>query len=201
MPFYRAKPSVPILRLEISDSTFVTPSTSPGEEPSSSFNAVLPSRRPSQDNTTSTTSPLQSPSYVLPAPAPGISKARDESQKLLAHVLEQLRHRPKCPPSYSPPLQAAQAAKFIIPRPSVSRSASEQSSLGPENEEIYERTFSPDKAFDLMNRLRDVLVISLTHGWLMFSERYVLCETFSTSLFISTPPAVRPQRSSEVAKN
>jgi hypothetical protein len=201
MPFYREKPSVPVLRLEISDSTFVTPpSTSPGEEPSPSFNATLPSRRPSQGNATSTTSPLQPPSYVLPARAPGISKARDESQKLLAHVLEQLRHRPKCPPSYSPPLQAAQAAKSIIPRPSASRSTSEQS-LGPENEEIYERTFSPDKAFDLMNRLRDVLVISLTHGWLMFSERYVLCETFSASLFISTPPAVRPQRSSEVAKN
>jgi hypothetical protein len=72
--------------------------------------------------------------------------------------------------------------------------------LIPENEEIYERSFSPDTAFDLMNRLRDVLVISLTHGWQIFSERYVPWKTFLAFL-IFTPPAVPPQISSEVAKS
>jgi hypothetical protein len=43
--------------------------------------------------------------------------------------------------------------------------------LDPENEEFPERSFSPDVAFDLMNRLRDVLMISHTHGWQIFSER------------------------------
>lgn len=194
---------MPALRLEISDSTFVTPPSTPplaGDE-SSLFsrerrravsNAEFPSRRPSQGNPTSITS-LLSPTHVLPraAPPPGISKARDESQKLLAHVLEQLRHRPKCPSSYSPPLQAAPAAKSIIPRLSASRTTSEQS-LIPENEEIFERSFSPNTAFDLMNRLRDVLVISLTHGWQIFSERCVPWKTFLAALLISTPPAVPP---------
>jgi hypothetical protein len=176
MPFHREKLSVPVLRLEISD-TLASPSIPPGDGSSNSFperkralsNATLPSHRHSQSDTINTTSPLGlSPSSDLPPPlAPGISKARDELQKLLAHILEQLRHRPKCPP----PLQAASAAKSIIPLPSISRTTSEMQLLDPENEEFPERSFSPDVAFDLMNRLRDVLMISHTHGWQIFSER------------------------------
>ncbi|KAI0302159.1 hypothetical protein BC826DRAFT_987563 [Russula brevipes] len=157
------KLSMPVLRLEISDSTFVTPPSTPllvGDEPSPSFrqrvripsNAGLTSRRSSQGNISS------------------ISKARDESQKLLAHVLEQLRHRPECPSSYSLPFQVAPAAKSIIPRPSASRTTSELQSLDPEYEETSERAFSPDLAYDLMNRLRDVLMISLSQGWQIFNE-------------------------------
>ena len=179
MPFLREKVSPPILRLEISDK-FVTPPTSPGDEPSPSFreraralsNAALPSRRPSQNdglegNISNTTS-LLPPRSPLLLPSSGISKARDESQKLLAHVLEQLRNRPKCPPSYSPQFNAVPAAKAIIPRPSSSRTTSE---VQPENEDTSEHAFSPDLAFDLMNRLRDVLMISLARGWQIFNER------------------------------
>ena len=179
MPRYREKLSVPVLRLETSDSfQVVTPPSISPDEPSPSFrertralsNATSPSRRHSQGDFINATSPI-SPSYVLPPPPSGISKARDESQKLLAHVLEQLRHRPKCPPPYPSSLQVASDTKAITPRPSASRTNSEMQSLDPENEEIHERGFSPDKAFELMNRLRDVLVISLTHGWQIFSER------------------------------
>ena len=182
MPFLREKPSPPILRLEISD-TFVTPPTSPGGELSSSFreraralsNAASPSRRSSQydaqESNISNTTSLLPPRSALPVPPSGISKARDESQKLLAHVLEQLRHRPKCPTSYPPQFHAAPVAKPIIPRPSSSRTASEGQSLNFDNEDISERAFSPDLAFDLMNRLRDVLMISLLRGWQIFSKR------------------------------
>jgi hypothetical protein len=178
MPFHREKLSVPVLRLEISDTLVTSPSIPPGDGPSHSFperkralsNATLPSHRHSQSDTINTTSPLVLSSSNLPPPlAPGITKARDELQKLLAHILEQLRHRPKCPPSYPAPLQAS-AAKSIVPRPTISRTTSEMQS-NPENEEIPERSFSPDVAFDLMNRLRDVLMISHTHGWQIFSER------------------------------
>jgi hypothetical protein len=181
MPFHREKLSVPVLRLEISDTLVTSPSIPPGDGSSNSFperkralsNATLPSHRHSQSDIINTTSPLVlSPSSDLPPPlAPGISKARDELQKLLAHILEQLRHRPKCPPSCPPPLQAASAAKSIVPLPSISRTTSEIQLLDSENEEFPERSFSPDVAFDLMNRLRDVLMISHTHGWQIFSER------------------------------
>jgi hypothetical protein len=187
MPFLREKLSPPILRLEISGSdTFVTPPTSPGREPSPTFreraralsNAAIPSsRRTSQDdalregNIGNTTS-LLPPRSPLPVLSPGISKARDESQKLLAHVLEQLRHRPKCPPSYTSQSYAAPVAKSIIARPSALRTTSEFQTLNSENEDTSERAFSPDLAFDLMNRLRDVLIISLSHGWQIFGERW-----------------------------
>lgn len=172
-------PSPPILRLEISG-TFVTPSTgtSPGDEPSPTLreraralsNATLPSRRPSQNDISNTTSllPPRSPLFV---PPPGMTKARDESQKLLAHVLDQLRHRPKCPSSYPPQSHPETVAKPIVPRASSSRTTSNTQSLDPDNEDNPERAFSPDLAFDLMNRLRDVLVISLSQGWQIFGER------------------------------
>jgi hypothetical protein len=164
MPFLKEKHSPPILRLEISN-TFVTPSIPSGDEPSPSRNNSL--REGNISNTTS----LLPPRSPLPVPPPGLSKARDESQKLLAHVLDQLRHRPKCPPSYLPQFHAAPAAKSIVPRPSASRTTSEAQSLNPDNEDTSERVFSPDLAFDLMNRLRDVLMISLSQGWQIFSER------------------------------
>ena len=164
MPFLREKLSAPILRLEISDDTFVTPFTSPVYELSPSQNTAL--REGSISNSTSLP-----PQPALPVPPPGISKARDESQKLLAHVLDQLRHRPKCPPSYPPQFPVALVAKSIIPRTSASRTTSEVQSLNPDDEDTSERAFSPDSAFDLMNRLRDVLMISLSRGWQIFSER------------------------------
>jgi len=179
MPSHKEKLSAPVLRLQISqpDSSFLTPlSPSPGDGPSPSFrqracalsNAALPSRRPSNIDSTI---PLLSPTFAVAAPRPGLSKARDESQKLLAHVLDQLRNRQKCPPSYPPQFQAAPGPKSIIPRASASRAISETQSQDPENEELSERAFSPDLAFDLMNRLRDVLMISLSQGWQIFSDR------------------------------
>jgi hypothetical protein len=181
MSFPRENISPPVLRLEISGS-FVTPpstSTSPGDESSPSFreraralsNAALPSRRPSQNNISNTTSllPPRSPLLV----PPGMTKARDESQKLLAHVLEQLRHRPKCPSSYPSQADPAAAAKPIALRASASRTTSDAQSLDPDGEDSPGRAFSPDLAFDLMNRLRDVLMISLSQGWQIFGERSV----------------------------
>jgi hypothetical protein len=179
MPFPRKNIEPPVLRLEISG-TFVTPSTStsPSDEPSPSFrerartlsNAALPSRRPSQNNISNTTS-LLPPRSPLLVPPPGMTKARDESQKLLAHVLEQLRHRPKCPSTYPPQTHPATAPKPIVPRASASRTTSDAQSLDPDSEDSPERAFSPDLAFDLMNRLRDVLMISLSQGWQIFGER------------------------------
>jgi hypothetical protein len=62
-------------------------------------------------------------------------------------------------------------AKSIIARPSALRTTSEFQALNSENEDTTERAFSPDLAFDLMNRLRDVLMISLARGWQIFGGR------------------------------
>lgn len=190
MPFQREKLTAPVLRLEISD-TLVTPlSTTPVDEPSPSFRqraralsqATLPSLRPSHSIASGTPSPLPSPTL-----APGIAKARDETQKLLAHVLEQLRRRPKCLPLNPPPSQAIPITKSIIPRPSRSRTDSTVQSVDPDSEDSSERAFSPDLAFDLMNRLRDVLMISLSRGWQLFNERQVSLRTSPVSLLRPTP--------------
>jgi hypothetical protein len=92
-------------------------------------------------------------------------------------------------------------ATSMIPRSSASRSTSEVQSLSPDNEDTSKRVFSPDLAFDLMNRLRDVLMISLSQGWQIFSERCAFLEgvlSVTPDIYIL---AARPKRSSEVAKS
>jgi hypothetical protein len=181
MTFQREKLTAPVLRLEISDNIVTPLSTSPVDEPSPTFRqraralsqAALPSLRPSQGIASSVPSPL------LPsAPVPGTTKARDESQKLLAHVLGQLRHRPKCPSSNFLQSHAMPAAKSTVPRPNTSRTSSMGAqSADTDSEDRSERVFSPDSAFDLMSRLRDVLMISLSQGWQLFNERRVFQRT------------------------
>jgi hypothetical protein len=176
MPSQREKFSIPVLRLEISEALDIPLSPSPSDDPSSSFreqdraNSRAASLRPPQGIAGSGPSPLLSPASAFSMPLPVVSRARDESQKLLAHVLEQLRHRPKPPSPNSLPSQALPAAKYIIPRQSTSRTNSDAQQPDIEGDDDSERTFSPDLAFDLMNRLRDVLVISLSHSWQLFDE-------------------------------
>ena len=176
MPSQREKFSIPVLRLEISEALDIQLSTSPSDDPSSSFrehdraNSRAASLHPPQGITGSGSSPLLSPTSAFSMPPPVISRARDESQKLLAHVLEQLRHRPKPPSSNSLPSQAIPVAKSIVPRLSTSRTNSDAQQPDLDGEDDSERSFSPDLAFDLMNRLRDVLMISLSHSWQLFDK-------------------------------
>lgn len=172
MPSQREKFTIPVLRLEISDALDIQLPTSPSD-PSSAFREQdrASSLRPPQSIAGSGPSPFLSPASPFSVLPPVISRARDESQKLLAHVLEQLRHRPKPPSPYSLPSQAIPAAKYIIPRPSNSRTYSDAQQPDLDGEDDSERDFSPDLAFDLMNRLRDVLMISLSHSWQLFNDK------------------------------
>jgi hypothetical protein len=194
MSSQREKLIAPALRLEISDTLSTPISTSPisptfRQRARALSHVTLPPFRPSHGTTSSFPSPLLSS-----APAPGITKAQEESQKLLAHVLEQLRRRPKCPPSNPMPSQAIPTAKLNIPRLSVSRANSNTQLVDPDGEDSSERIFSPDLAFDLMNRLRDVLMFLLSHGWQLFNERQVSRERFecdcSDSPLLSTNAAM-----------
>jgi hypothetical protein len=189
MSSQREKLIAPALRLEISDTLSTPLSTSPisptfRQRARALSQVALPTFRPSRGTASST------PSLLSSAPAPGITKAQEESQKLLAHVLEQLCRRPKCPPSNPMQSQAIPTAKLIIPLPSVSRANSNTQLIDPDGEDSSEHIFSPDLAFDLMNRLRDVLMFLLSHGWQLFNERQVSRERFecdcSFSPFLST---------------
>lgn len=175
MPSQRENLSVPVLRLQISEALDVQ-STSPSDGPSSSFRekdraiSQAASLRPPQVIAGSGSSPLLSPASAFSLIPPAVSRARDESQKLLAHVLEQLRHRPKPPSPNYPSSQAIPVAKYVIPRQSTSRTNSDAQQSDLDGEDDSERAFSPDLAFDLMNRLRDVLMISLSHSWQIFND-------------------------------
>ncbi|KAI9446343.1 hypothetical protein H4582DRAFT_1905062 [Lactarius indigo] len=171
MSSQREKLSVPVLRLQISEALDIQSSISPSDGPSLSYREKdHASLRPPQGVTGSSPSPHLSPASAFSVPPPVISRARDESQKLLAHVLEQLRHRPKPLSPHSLPSQAIPVAKYIIPRPSTSRTNSVNQQSDLDSEADSERAFSPDLAFDLMNRLRDVLMISLSHRWQLFND-------------------------------
>ena len=181
MPSQREKHSIPVLRLEISETLGDRQSsTSPSDGLSSSFREKdrPKSLHPPQTIAGSGPSPYFTPSSAFPIPPPVVSRARDESQKLLAHVLEQLRRRPKPPSPNSLPSQTIPVAKYIIPRPSASRTNSDARQADLDGEEDSERAFSPDLAFDLMNRLRDVLMISLSHSWQIFHDKWVLRRSF-----------------------
>ena len=186
MPSQREKHSTPVLRLEISEALDIRSSTSPIDGLSASFRDQ--DRRNSQAASLhpiagSGSTPFFTPSSAFPIPPPVISRARDESQKLLAHVLEQLRRRPK---PLSPNSLSSQVipAKYIIPRRSSSRTNSDARQTDLDGEEDSEHAFSPDLAFDLMNRLRDVLMISLSHSWQIFHDKWVLKRLFLNSFLM-----------------
>jgi hypothetical protein len=190
MPSQREKHSTPVLRLEISEALDIRSSTSPTDGLSASFrdqdrrNSQAASLGPLQGIAGSGSTPFFTPSSAFPIPPPVISRARDESQKLLAHVLEQLRRRPK--PLSPNPLssQVIPVAKYIIPRRSSSRTNSDARQTDLDGEEDPEHAFSPDLAFDLMNRLRDVLMISLSHSWQIFHDKWVLKRLFLNSFLM-----------------
>ena len=171
MPSQREKLSIPVLRLEISEALDIQLSTSPSDDPSSSFREQDRTIRPPQSIAGTGPSPFLSPASAFSMLPPVISRARDESQKLLAHVLEQLRHRPKASSPNSLSSQVIPVSKYIIPRPSTSRTNSNAQQPDLDGEDDSERAFSPDLAFDLMNRLRDVLMISLSHSWQLFDDK------------------------------
>ncbi|KAI0273753.1 hypothetical protein BC834DRAFT_227597 [Gloeopeniophorella convolvens] len=178
MPPQRDKNTTPALCLEISDALTVPQAVSPDDRSPSLRSraralsqAALPSLRLSPGASSITQSPLSSPIFATFTTAPaGISKAQDESQKLLAHVLDQLHRRPQCPPLDSLSSKPTPMIKPDNIRPSISRTYSSPQAPEPDSDDESERTFSPDVAFDLMNRLRDVLTISLSQQWRIFRQ-------------------------------
>ncbi|TDL27495.1 hypothetical protein BD410DRAFT_782583 [Rickenella mellea] len=150
--------------------------------------AVLPSflssSPPSDD-----TSPTFPSDSLTPHVQKKPSKALNESRKLLAHILDQLEKRPRAPfvldefgafgtgseskgeggiDGILQNVRAASASKRSKSTDQVSQgiSVDDQS----DDEETTETVFSTDVTFDLMNQLKDVLLIAHLQKWLIFDD-------------------------------
>ncbi|KAI0062284.1 hypothetical protein BV25DRAFT_1804358 [Artomyces pyxidatus] len=120
-----------------------------------------------------------SPSFQPAASAPyGTNRARDESQKLLSHLLDQLRRRPQPPPLFDALTirsstvtgKRAGSAKGVVGFASNKKGKTPNGQNDSDSDEEIDTGFSPDVALDLMNRLRDVLTISLAQQWQIFHD-------------------------------
>ncbi|KAI0324520.1 hypothetical protein GY45DRAFT_1288775 [Cubamyces sp. BRFM 1775] len=114
----------------------------------------------------------------------GLNRARNESRKLLAHILSQLQDRPT-PPSLLNTLvygsqQTEKASGSVIK--SVKGAVKYTGALrerrthqlvpqdDTDSEDDESRAFTTDVTFDLMSQLKDVLVLSIAHKWDIFYD-------------------------------
>ncbi|TFK42558.1 hypothetical protein BDQ12DRAFT_676416 [Crucibulum laeve] len=107
------------------------------------------------------------------------NRAKNESRKLLLHVLNQLQNRPR-PPSVSdtfsnvvPDVTDKRFDAFVgTVKDAVklrSNRVGVRSDVDDSDEEI-DQSFSTDTTFDLMVQLKDVLNISVVQGWHIFDD-------------------------------
>ncbi|KAG5645225.1 hypothetical protein DXG03_006642 [Asterophora parasitica] len=133
--------------------------------------------------TRSPTSPL-SPSRPQPSQKKLNNKARAESRKLLAHVLDQLERR-TLPSSIFDACDNAenQAAENNLDalldsvkgavRPKKQKAEVKSAGTAEDDsDDDGERGFSTDATYDLMLQLKDVLIMSVDQGWYIFDENH-----------------------------
>ncbi|KAJ7449837.1 hypothetical protein FB451DRAFT_1286715 [Mycena latifolia] len=110
-------------------------------------------------------------------------RIRDESKKLLTHLLNQLRERVRPPSVYdgfttvhdeiagnSFAVIAETVRGVVKMRTGRQAPLSPTSPLDDEDDEDDGRVFSTDATLELMTQLRDVLIISAAQGWQIFNE-------------------------------
>lgn len=116
---------------------------------------------------------------------PGMARARNESRKLLAHILSQLQGRAVPPPLLSAiafgsgPTEKSNGSVMKSMRGAVkyTRTLPARRTHQPvpqddtDSEEEDVEVFSTDTTLDLMNQLKDVLVLSIAHSWDIFYDR------------------------------
>ena len=193
--------STPTLRVDTSQtSPFVIESAnatpSPSSPRSASFGtfsrdrarsisqAVLPSFRISsvgganKSNDPAASTPRQS------VQSHGLNRARNESRKLLAHILSQLQTRP-VPPSLLSTLvfgtgqndkgsgSVMKSVKGAVKYTGTLRTRTHQPlpQEDPDSEDEDPEGFTTDTTLDLLNQLKDVLCLSIAHSWDIFYDR------------------------------
>lgn len=133
-----------------------------------------------------------SPNSEKPPPPPSLaqpsqktnSRARNESQKLLAHLLGQLQNRPMPPPVFDAfktdgnglgekSFGVVETVRGAVKLKSNRGEARTQAQTGEDDEdEEGDHTFSTDATFELMMQLKEVLIISVAQGWHIFHDGY-----------------------------
>jgi hypothetical protein len=130
--------------------------------------------------------------HISPSDPPRLSeklqsskhRIREESRKLLAHVLSQLQHghRTLPPPIYDAFTTVkdeiagngfaviAETVRGVVKMRAGRPVAAPTSNFDDEGEEDDGRVFSTDATLELMTQLRDVLIISAAQGWQIFDE-------------------------------
>ena len=148
--------------------------------------SVLPSFRIS--SVSDTKSSASGPSVAKQSGAPGASKARNESRKLLSHILSQLQSRPLPPPYLSTLVYGAgqngkgsgsviKSVKGAVKYTGTLRERRTHQPLpqdDSDSEDESQEGFSPETTIDLLNQLKDILTVSMVHGWDIFYDRFVL---------------------------
>ncbi|KAF7323012.1 hypothetical protein HMN09_00080900 [Mycena chlorophos] len=129
------------------------------------------------------TSPFFEPPRVTEKIISSNQRVRGESRKLLAHVLQQLVDRPLPPSVYTFAVARgdssatsfaaiAQTVRGVVKLRSgrvENDPLSPSSSLDEDDEE--EDVFTTEPTLELMQQLRDVLIISAAQGWAIFEEK------------------------------
>ncbi|GAW10310.1 hypothetical protein LENED_012563 [Lentinula edodes] len=151
--------------------------------PSTSFSPTGPSGRDVPALRVST-SPTRT-SFEKPPPSPRKDTSLkntsrgNESKKLLAHVLEQIKDRNMPPSVYDALSSAAEISNekklgSFIDRAVKRRDAGKDRKAAlyadDESEDEDERVFSTDTTLELMTRLRELLIISASQGWRIFDD-------------------------------
>lgn len=149
--------------------------------PASPRTSALPSFRISS-------SPNNEKQPLAPPIGKTTNKARNESRKLLAHVLGQLQNRPLPPPIFEAfssngdetndhRLGAIlETVKGAVNFKAGTRDANRDPHVPvpvteDDSDDEVDRTFSTGATLDLMMQLRDVLTISVAQGWQIFDDR------------------------------
>ena len=143
---------------------------------------VLPSSQPSPNShEKSTASPLN-----LRPQRTHISTDRTQSRKLIAHLLTQLQSRPMPPPVFDDfksngEISSDRSLSAIVEtvrgvvkfKNGKQETRSQLPTLPGEDdgdEEEKDNSFTTDATYDLMVKLKDVLVISVAQGWEIFHD-------------------------------
>lgn len=190
-PFRDSEPSAQNVRSTLTVPEFLAPNISE-KEPSSDEVSTPRNRSRSRSISQFATSLISPSTEKPPIDMSGVAslpssnsvkpdKALQETRKLLGHILHELQDRPRPPsawdafqpgrPQRTRSLPLNLKAGLRLGHGHASRSGS-LSLVDSDSDEELDTTFSPDLTYELLNKLRDVLIIARLKSWQIFDVGY-----------------------------